>query len=264
MADPRTAPTGVDPTVPHSARWWNYLQGGPYWYPADKQAADQFARMVPEIQDLARSSREFLWRSVRFAAEQEGLRQYLDLGAGLPAEPNVHELAQRAHPDARVVYVDNDPMVLLYQHAYLDSTPQGRTSYLDADMRDTDRIVHRTSAVLDFDQPVALVLSDVLGHVHDDAEAHALVRRLVEHAAPGSVLILSHSAPSPRLSAAADQYAETGGLGYRLRPTEQIAAFFEGLHLVDPGLVPMPEWRPDGSTTPTREDVGYGAVARIP
>ncbi|PRH77841.1 S-adenosyl methyltransferase [Streptomyces solincola] len=263
MADQPTAPTGVDPTVPHSARWWNYLQGGQNWYEADKEAAEQFSAMVPEIRDLALASRQFLQRSVRWAAEH-GLRQFLDLGAGLPAEPNVHELAQRAHPAAAVVYVDNDPMVLLHRRAYLDSTPEGRTAYLDADLRDTARILQRAGETLDLSRPVAIVLSDVLGHVHDDAEAAGLVRELVAAAVPGSALVLSHSAPSPRLSAAADAYADTGGLAYRLRPTDQIARFFTGLTLVEPGLVPMPDWRPDGVTHRIREDVGYGAVGLVP
>ncbi|GAA4705559.1 SAM-dependent methyltransferase [Streptomyces youssoufiensis] len=257
-------PTGVDDTVPHSARWWNYLQGGKHWYPVDREAAEAFIEQVPELGDLAMSSREFLWRTVRWAAGEAGIRQFLDLGAGLPAEPNVHELAQRQDPSARVVYLDNDAMVTLQRHAYLTCTPEGATAYLDADMRDTARVLREAGRTLDFDQPLALIFSDVLGHINNDNQALTLVRQLVDSVAPGSYLILSHSAPSPRLSAAAAAYAETGGIPYRLRPIDQIAQFFDGLEMIDPGLVPMPEWRPDATTRPTREDVGYGAVARIP
>ncbi|MFD5555747.1 SAM-dependent methyltransferase [Streptomyces sp. NPDC127068] len=265
---PREAPTGVDTGVPHSARIWNFWQGGHLFYEADRVAGEAFAAEVPEIRELALSSRQFLRRSVRWAVTEAGLRQVLDLGAGLPSEPNVHEIAQAADRTARVVYVDNDPLVTVHQAAYLDSTPQGATAYVHADVRDPERVLTEAARTLDLArQPTALVFSDMLGHITDLDEAYALVRRLVDGVAPGSCLVLSHTAPSSRLPALAtanDHYAAAGGVPYLLRTPEQIAGFFEGLDLVAPGLVPMPRWRPDGSTLGIAADVGWGAVARIP
>ncbi|MER5491580.1 SAM-dependent methyltransferase [Streptomyces sp. NPDC002490] len=264
---PPQAPTDIDTSVPHSARIWNFWQGGDLHYEADRIAGEAFAAQVPEIRQVAQSSRQFLRRTVRWAVAEAGVRQVLDLGAGLPSAPNVHEIAQSVDPRARVVYVDNDPMVAAHRSAYLESSPQGATAYAHADVREPERVLVEAARTLDLASPTALVFSDMLGHVTDLDEAYALVRRLVEAVAPGSWLILSHTAPSsrlPRLALANDAYARGGGIPYALRTPEQIAGFFEGLELVAPGLVPMPRWRPDGSTVGVAADVGWGAVARIP
>ncbi|WP_329562616.1 SAM-dependent methyltransferase [Streptomyces uncialis] len=269
MTDPtpaRRAPTGVDTSVPHSARIWNFWQGGEYFYEADRIAGEAFAAEVPEIRELALSSRQFLRRTVRWALAGAGLRQVLDLGAGLPSAPDVHEIARAVDPLCRVVYVDNDPMVTAHRVSGPDSAPDDATAYVHADVRDTAHVLAEAARVLDLGRPTALVLSDMLGHISDLDEAYGVVERLVGAVAPGSLLVLSHSAPSsllPRLTAANDAYAGSGGTPYVLRTPEQIAGFFEGLELVPPGLVPMPRWRPDGSTLRSTADVGWGAVARI-
>ncbi|MFJ4768131.1 SAM-dependent methyltransferase [Streptomyces uncialis] len=268
MTDPtpaRRAPTGVDTSVPHSARIWNFWQGGDHFYEADRIAGEAFAAEVPEIRELALSSRQFLRRTVRWAVAGAGLRQVLDLGAGLPSPPDVHEVARAVDPLCRVVYVDNDPMVTAHRTSGPDSAPDDTTAYVHADVRDTGHVLAEAARVLDLGRPTALVLSDMLGHISDLDEAYGVVERLVGAVAPGSLLVLSHSAPSsllPRLAAANDAYTGNG-TPYVLRTPEQIAGFFEGLELVPPGLVPMPRWRPDGSTLRNTADVGWGAVARI-
>lgn len=265
-ADRPHPPTGVDPTVAHPARFWNYMLGGKYWYPADRQAAEAVIAQLPEVSELALAGREFLWRTVRWAARDAGVRQFLDLGAGLPAEPNVHQIAQRHRSDARVVYVDNDLMVSMYQQAYLDSTPEGRTACFIADMRDTADVVRLASETLDFSQPVALIFSDSLGLIADHREVYRLVREFVDSVPSGSYLIISHSAPtSDAVVASEQQYNDQPGvIPFTLRDRDQIARFFDGLEMVDPGLVLMPDWRPDSDTLPARAGIGYGAVARIP
>ncbi|MBB5938493.1 SAM-dependent methyltransferase [Streptomyces zagrosensis] len=259
-------PTGVDPSVPHPARFWNYMLGGTYWYPADRQAAEAVIAQLPEVHDLAKAGREFLWRTVRWTAREAGVRQFLDIGAGLPAEPNIHQIAQRHASEARVVYVDNDPMVGMYQQAYRDSTPEGRTACFIADMRDTAEVLQRAADTLDFRQPIALVFSDCLGLIEDDAEVYAVVKRFVDHVASGSYLILSHSAPtsSAVVASGAKYNSAPGVIPFTLRGRDQIAHCFEGLELVDPGLVLMPDWHPDSDTLPARAGIGYGAVARVP
>ncbi|WP_066944053.1 SAM-dependent methyltransferase [Streptomyces lushanensis] len=260
----RRPPTGVDTSVPHSARIWNHWQGGKDNYEVDRQAGDAYAAAAPGIVPAVRASRDWLRRAVRWTVSEGGVNQLLDIGAGIPIEPNVHEIAQDRSADARVVYVDHDPMVLLHVGALLDSTPEGATDYLEADMRETDRVITQAARTLDFSRPVALVFSDVLGHIPDLDEAYALVRRLVGATAPGSLLVLSHAVISPQGAAAQDDYNESGAIPYILRTPRQIGGFFDGLDLVEPGLVPMPDWRPDPNTdTRPLPGVGWGALARI-
>ncbi|WP_046504085.1 SAM-dependent methyltransferase [Streptomyces odonnellii] len=260
----RRPPPGIDASVPHAARVWDYWKGGKDNYAADRQAGDAYAAAAPGIVRAVHASRDWLRRAVRWTVAEGGVDQLLDIGAGIPTEPNVHEIAQDIDAGARVVYVDHDPMVLLHVGALLDSTPEGATDYLDADMRDTDRLLTEAARTLDFSRPVALVFSDVLGHIPDLSEAYALVRRLVGAAAPGSLLVLSHAVMSPQGAAAQDDYNKSAPIPYMLRTPEQIAGFFDGIGLVDPGLVPMPDWRPDPNTdTQPLPGVGWGAVARI-
>ncbi|MFF5720919.1 SAM-dependent methyltransferase [Streptomyces buecherae] len=261
----RHVPTGVDPSVPHSARVWDCLLGGKNHYAADRQAAAAFEAAIPKVRAYARSGRGFLTRGVRYLAAEAGVRQFLDVGAGLPTAYNTHEIAQSVAPRSRVVYVDHDPMVLLHVGALLTSTPEGATAYVEADMRDTTTVIEAAGRTLDLSRPVGLVLSDVLGHIVADDEARAVVRRLVTALPAGSYLALSHAAPGdPAAVAAQEAYNESGAIPYVLRDRETIARFFEGWELVEPGLVTWPRWRPDAATEQHEHVPGYAAVARVP
>ncbi|MFT2015368.1 SAM-dependent methyltransferase [Streptomyces sp. 796.1] len=255
----------MDTTVPHSARVWDCLLGGKNHYAVDRRAADAFAAAISNVRAYARSGRGFLIRSVRHLAGPLGVRQFLDVGAGLPTAYNTHEAAQAVAPEARIVYVDHDPMVLMHVNALLSSAPEGATSYVEADLRDTETVLGAAARTLDLGRPVALVLSDVLGHVADDAEAKAVVRALVAGLAPGSYLALSHAAPGdPVAVAAQDAYNASGAIPFVLRDRERIAGFFDGLDLVEPGLVSWPRWRPDATTEQHEHVPGYAGLARIP
>ncbi|MEO3783247.1 SAM-dependent methyltransferase [Actinocorallia sp. B10E7] len=236
----------IDKSVPNSARIWNYFLGGKDHYPVDEEAGDAYLAAFPGIADIARTGRLFLGRVVRYLVQEEGIGQFLDIGTGLPTVDNTHELAQRADPSARIVYVDNDPLVLSHARALLTSTPEGATDYIDADMREPAMILEKTHGTLDFDRPVALTLMGVLGHVGDDGEAHALVAELLDGLPPGSFLALydSHD-ENAALNEAQQRYDGTGAVPYKLRSRAQIEAFFSGLELVEPGVVPCPRWRPE-------------------
>jgi O-methyltransferase involved in polyketide biosynthesis len=258
------APPEIDTTVPHSARVWNYWLGGKDNYPVDRAAGDQFQEVFPEIVDTARESRRFLSRAVRYLAGEAGVRQFLDIGTGLPSADNTHEVAQRVAPASRIVYVDNDPVVLAHARALLTSSPQGVTRYVDADLRDPDRILEAAAKTLDFGQPVALMLLGILGHVTDDDEARSIVRRLLEAVPSGSYLALyDGNDTNPAGVAAQETYNQSGALPYRLRSPEQLARFFDGLELVEPGVVSVPRWRPDPGDPPTEVDASAG-VGRKP
>src|SRR5215475_138344 len=163
-----TAEAGIDTTVPHSARIWNYWLGGKDNYAVDREAGDQYVKVFPGIVDIARAGRAFLARAVRYLTLEAGIRQFLDVGTGLPTVDNTHELAQRAAPASRIVYVDNDPLVLAHARALLTSTPEGVTDYIDADLRDPDKILDAAAGTLGFFQPIALILSGIMGHVADN------------------------------------------------------------------------------------------------
>ncbi|PVE11936.1 SAM-dependent methyltransferase [Streptomyces scopuliridis] len=262
---PDETPRRIDTSVPHSARIWNYWLGGKDHFAADQEAGDAYREVFPLIETFARESRGFLRRSVTYLAAEAGMTQFLDLGAGLPTVNNTHEVAQRIAPGARVVYVDHDPLVLLHVHALLTSTAEGATAYIEADMRDTDAVLDGAAETLDMSRPVALVISDVLGHIVDFDEALALVKRLVDRLPSGSCLALSHAAAADEGHAAAQEtYNASGAVPYILRTSEQIARFFDGLELVEPGVVSWPHWHPDATTTSVAERGGWGGVARIP
>src|SRR5436309_8320362 len=185
-------PVELDTSVAHSARLWNYLLGGKDNFAADREAAEQALALMPELVLSARADREFLGRAVWYLAGAAGVRQFLDIGTGLPTANNTHEVAQAVAPESRIVYVDNDPMVLVHARALLTSTPQGATDYVDADIRDTDKILHAARATVDFDQPVAVMLLGILNFITDDDEATGIVKRLVDALCPGSYLVISH------------------------------------------------------------------------
>src|SRR6266496_3356023 len=176
----------LDTHVPHSARVWNYWLGGKDNFAADRATGDKVLQVYPEIVEVARVSRAFLGRAVRYLAGEVGIRQFLDIGTGLPTANNTHEVAQRVAPSARIVYVDNDPLVLAHARALLTSSPQGATDYLDADLRDPDRILQGAAETLDFTQPVALMMLGILGYVADYDEARSIVRRLLDALSSGT------------------------------------------------------------------------------
>jgi hypothetical protein len=261
-------PPGPDTTVPHSARIWNYWLGGKDNYAVDRAAGDQFLATFPDIAVIARATRAFMGRAVRYLAGEAGVRQFLDIGTGLPTFNSTHEIAQSVAPESRIVYVDNDPVVLTHATALLTGNAEGATDYLDADLRDPDKILAGAAKTLDFTRPVALLLLGIMGHITDDGHAQSIVARLMDAVPPGSYLVLSdgtnvvHGAAG---QAAQDDYNESGAVPYCLRSPAQLARFFAGLHLVEPGLVSVSRWRPDGTSlggTPPAEVDALGAVGR--
>jgi S-adenosyl methyltransferase len=259
-------PPEIDASVPHSARIWNYWLGGKDNYPADREVGDQIAKMFPSIVAMARHDRAFLVRTVRYLAGEVGIRQFLDIGTGLPTMDNTHEVAQRVAPDSRIVYVDNDPLVLTHARALLTSAPQGACDYVDADLHDPDRILEAASRTLDFSQPVALMLVAILPHITSDEEAYAIVRQLVDRLAPGSYLVIVHDTADihgEEIRTAMQYFMEQGGEPLVARSREQITRFFNGLELVEPGVVTTSRWRPEPGGE-AEEVAQYAGVARKP
>jgi hypothetical protein len=255
----------IDTTVPHSARIWNYWLGGKDNYAVDRAAGDQFVEFFPGIRDTARGGRAFLGRAVRYMVGEAGIRQLLDVGTGLPTADNTHEVAQRVAPECRVVYVDNDPLVLVHARALLTSTPEGRTDYVDADMREPETIQRAAERLLDLTRPVALMFMGVLGHVADYGEARAIVNRLLDSLPAGSYLALTDGTNTdPVANEAQEGYNKSGAVPYYPRPPKEIAGFFEGLELVEPGVVSVTRWRPDDPSSVPPEVPQYGGVARKP
>ncbi|MFE2188747.1 SAM-dependent methyltransferase [Streptomyces sp. NPDC059455] len=262
---PATDPLAmIDTTVPHSARIWNYWLGGKDNYPIDHVAGEAFREVFPGITDLARDSRAFLSRAVRYLAGEEGIRQFLDIGTGLPTADNTHQIAQRVAPEARIVYVDNDPLVLAHARALLTSTPEGATDYIDADLHDPDTILREAAKTLDLSRPVALTLMQVSGHISDYDEARTIVSTILRALPPGSYLAFNDSVDTNKANAEATRrYNNSGAVPYYLRSPEQLAAFFEGLELLKPGVVPLAEWRPEpGARAASGEVIAIGGVGR--
>ncbi len=236
----------IDTSKPHSARFWNYFVGGKDYYEVDREIGDHIKEIFPGLVDVAVTSRHFLGRAVRHLADEQGVRQFLDVGTGLPTADNTHEVAQRAAPDARIVYVDNDPIVLAHADALLSGTPEGRTVYLNADLYAPETILEAAADTLDLSRPVALMILNTLGHVADHDQARDLVSRLMAGLPSGSHLVISDStATSEGMIAASEAYNASGAVPYYVRSVGEIAAFFDGLDLVAPGVVRVPEWRPD-------------------
>jgi hypothetical protein len=256
--------SGVDTSVPNPARVYDYLLGGKDNFEIDRKTADAGIGAFPQIVQSARSSRAFLARVVRYLAEA-GIRQFLDIGTGLPSGNNVHEVAQAVAPTSRIVYVDNDPVVLVHARALLTSTPEGATDFIDADMRDPEKILLGASRTLDFGQPVAVLLLGILHFLSDDEEVLGATRRLMDALPDGSYLALCHLT--------ADIYLELTELARRvnerqrqaplvLRDRARVAAFFDGLELVPPGLVQASRWRPDSELEAAAPAALWGGVAR--
>ncbi|MEV0809687.1 SAM-dependent methyltransferase [Micromonospora sp. NPDC050200] len=253
----------LDTTVPHSARVWNYWLGGKDNFAQDRAVGDQVRAVFPEIVEAAQYSRAFLRRAVTYLAAEAGIRQFLDVGTGLPTADNTHQVAQEITPQARIVYIDNDPMVLAHARVLLTSSQEGATQYVDADLRDPEKIVQDARGTLDFTEPIALMMLGVMGHVEDPADARAIVGALVSTLPSGSFLAMSDgTATSERVIESHRQYNKSGAVPYHLREVADFTAFFDGLELVEPGVVPLGHWRPDNR--PTAVVDGYCGVARKP
>ena len=252
----------IDSSVPHSARVWNYWLGGKDNYAPDRMVGDQVMAMFPDITKLARADRAFLGRAVRYLAGEAGIRQFLDIGTGLPTADNTHQIAQQVAPESRIVYVDNDPLVLVHARALLTSAPGGMTSYIEADVRDTEEILGEAARTLDFGQPIALMMLGIMGQLPDSAGPRSIVATLLDALPPGSYLALSDGTDtSPALNQAIAAYNQNSASSYYLRSPEEIARFFDGLTLVPPGVVATSRWRPDladASAEPREVDATCG------
>lgn len=261
-------PAGIDTTVPHSARFWDYLLGGKENYPVDREVGERVLRIDPDLRDAARADRGFLVRAVRYMVGEAGIRQLLDIGTGLPTVNNTHQVAQATAPECRIVYVDNDPLVLVHARALLTSTPEGATDYLDADVRDPDKILREAARTLDFSKPIALMLLGIINYIIDDDEAHAVVKRLLDALPSGSYLALSHPTAEihgEAVEASMRHWNESGAAPIRTRSRAQLIRFFDGLELLEPGVVSCSLWRPDPSEIGTQVVVHqYGGVGRKP
>jgi SAM-dependent methyltransferase len=246
---PRT-PADLDTSVAHPARIYDYWLGGKDNFAADREAAEQAIQANPFVRPGVRANRGFLRRAVRHMVAEAGIRQFLDIGTGLPSANNTHEVAQAVAPGSRVVYVDNDPIVLVHARALLTGTSEGATAYLDADLRDPDMILLQAAKTLDLSQPVAVMLLLILHLIPDSSDPHAIVAQLMDALAPGSYLAISHPASDIEPEAMAEmarrlnarQRPDTQG---RLRGQADVCRFFDGLELLAPGLVQPHLWRPD-------------------
>ncbi|MGW7446317.1 SAM-dependent methyltransferase [Kitasatospora sp. NPDC054795] len=253
--------------VPHSARVYDYLIGGKTNFEADRVAADASVQAWPSLPISMRTTRDFMQRSVRRLAEQYGVRQFLDIGTGIPTSPNLHEIAQAIAPGARVGYVDNDPIVLTHARALMDSTPEGRTCYVDADFRDPESIINnpRLREVLDFSQPVALSLIAIVHFVLDEDDPQGIVRRFMDALAPGSFLALTvfTGDTDPVGVGGVGREYNARGIPLQIRDKAEAEAFFEGYELLDPGVTLVHHWRPDADAPPVRDrDIAmYAGVA---
>jgi S-adenosyl methyltransferase len=257
----------IDTSIANVARAWNYMVGGKDNFEIDREAVRQLTAVAPVIPVAARSSRAFLGRAVRYLAGEGSIRQFLDIGTGLPTAGNTHEVAQEVAPASRVVYVDNDPVVLTHARALLLSGAEGATSYLEADARDPGRIITEASATLNFGRPVAIMMIDLLDFIEDDAAVRFCLSVLMEAVAPGSYVAIMHPASDldPALLEAAVRWNSIATQRVRLRSRAELLSILDGLELISPGLVTTPEWRPDpGDIMPEQQVPLYAVVARKP
>ena len=257
----------IDTSVAHPARVYDYWLGGKDNFAADREAAERVLAVSPGLRWRIQANRRFLARAVRYLAEDAGIRQFLDIGTGIPSANNTHQVAQEVAPDARIVYVDNDPIVLSHAQALLTSGPQGATQYVDGDVREPGPIIESAAETLDFSQPVALMLIGVLHLIQDSEDPWGLVAWLMTQLPAGSYLAISHPAIdiAPGQAEAQRRYNERVSTPQTLRDRDQVARFFEGLELVEPGLVHVHTWRPgEFDAAPEDATSAWGAVARKP
>ena len=263
-SDARELPK-IDTSVAHIARVYDYWLGGKDNFTVDREVGEKVLEIHPETVLSVQANRKFLARSVRYLAATEGVRQFLDVGTGLPSANNTHEVAQAAIPQARVVYVDNDPIVLAHARALLTSSPEGATGYLDADIKDTDEILAGAARLLDFSQPVGIMLVAVLHMLRDAERPRAIVDRLMSAVPAGSFLVISHLASDVEQKTMAEmgrRLNESMTQQFTMRTRAQVTAFFDGLTLLDPGVVRTHEWRPDSAADAKTPGVLWAGVAR--
>ena len=269
-------PLEIDGGVAHEARVYDYLLGGKDNFEVDRKAAEAHGRAVGGIENsrhAVRANRRFLGRAVRYLAAEAGIRQFLDLGSGIPTGENVHEVAQRVAPDARVVYVDYDPIVMAHAHALINGAAEGATAYVLADMRDVDVILAEAAGTLDFGRPVAVMFVSMLHFLDDAEDPYGIVHHYLGRLAPGSFLVVSHMAAdiqAEAIAALAENTARDDSIDYKFHPrtSVEVLRLFDGLEVVDPGVVPIDEWRPDERVPPPPEGAGdppfHAGVGRKP
>jgi hypothetical protein len=267
----RAAAQGIDPNVAHPARRYNYWLGGKDNFAADRASGDELEKHFPKVRLGALANRAQLQRATRFLTEEAGIRQFLDIGTGLPTADNTHEVAQRHAPESKVVYVDNDPLVMVHARALLNSSPEGRTAYIEADLNNPDAILTDPvlADTLDLKQPVGLMLIAVLHFIHGHGAAKPIVSRLLDALPSGSYLVATHATSdfgTPEQQALYQQLIAQGRSDVWTRPRDEFTELFEGLELVEPGVVPASEWRPEpGAEIPERSDINiWTAVGRKP
>jgi hypothetical protein len=265
-ADPAAEPPSFDTSIPHPARIYDYWLGGKDNYEADRQAAERVIATQPSILATVRANREFLRRAVQFLAGEAGIRQFLDVGTGLPTNENTHQIAQELAPDARIVYVDNDPIVLAHARALLTTTAAGATAYLQADARNPEQVLREAAATLDFGQPVAVMMLGLLHYIADADDPAGIVSRLLDGVVPGSYLVISEATrdiDTERVTQSAAQFnTQRVAAQFTPRTRAEIERYFTGLELIEPGLVPLPQWR--ALANPAHPLPAYVAVARKP
>jgi hypothetical protein len=266
-----TTQTGIDSSVPHPARRYNYWLGGKDNFAADRKSGDELQAMFPNVRLGALANRAFLQRATRFLAAEAGIRQFLDIGTGLPTADNTHQVAQRVAPESRVVYVDNDPLVMVHARALLTSSPEGETAYLEADLNQPEKILADPllAGTLDLSRPVALMLIAVLHFVPGRGAAQPIVERLLAALPPGSFLVATNATvdfSAPADAALYEQLLEEGRADVWTRGRAEFGALFDGLELIEPGIVPASEWRPEGDgPLPDRSEINvWSGIGRKP
>ena len=263
--DAGTPPVRIDTSAAHIARVQDYWLGGRDNFAADRHAGDEAVAAFPGLVASVRSTRAFLARTVRFLTAEEGIRQFLDIGTGIPTAGNTHSVAQAIAPEALVVYMDNDPVVFAHARGLLSSGPHGSTAYLDTDLRDTGKVLAEAARMLDLTQPVALVLNSVLQFIPDSDDPYKIVTTLLDALAPGSFLVVSHPANDIEARVMANMAARLNQLmaeQVTLRSQEEVEHFFHGLRLVPPGIVRVPEWRPGSPEDAGRVGAMWGGVGQ--
>jgi SAM-dependent methyltransferase len=265
MTSPGSSSAMIDTSRPHSARMYDYYLGGRDWYPADQKAAEQALEAFPAVREAARANRAFMHRATRVLASEYGIRQFVDIGTGIPTEPNLHQVAQRVAPESRVVYVDHDPLVLEYADVLMRSTPEGRTAFVLSDLRYDDVLsAPKLREVVDLDEPVAVSLVAILHFVTDESNPHEAVRDIIDRLAPGSALVLSHVTHDFDTEGwwrVVNVYRDSGTPA-QVRTGSEIERFLDGLEPIDPGLTLTHRWRPEEPVTMSDADSAlYAAVA---
>jgi len=255
----------IDTSVPNVARVWNYLVGGRDNFDADRKAARQLVAVAPVMGDVAHASRAFLRRVVTYLAGEAGIRQFLDIGTGIPTAGNTHEIAQSVAPECKIVYVDNDPVVLVHARALLRSSPEGVTSYIDADAREPGKIIAGAGETLDFDEPVAIVMIDVLNFIEGTSAVGEILRTLLDAVPSGSFLALMQPAVDEGLLVAQRRWNQLSPVPVWLRDRDEVAGWLGGLDPVEPGIVDVDQWRPAEGDPEYPDGMPlYGVVARKP